>query len=119
MHTPVQRGAFQVRNRLISGMAHGVLIAEAPKKSGGTITAKYVLEQNREALPLAKTRKRFAVSHRKSDGSAHLHCRGCFKAVCFRRMVKHIEQLARTAGKYLPCLPSVLRRLRRLDNGKD
>ena len=25
MHTPVQRGAFQVRNRLISGMAHGVL----------------------------------------------------------------------------------------------
>ena len=43
MHTPVQRGAFQVRNRLISGMAHGVLIAEAPKKSGALITAKHAL----------------------------------------------------------------------------
>lgn len=50
MNTPVQRGSFQIRNRLISGIAHGVLVAEAPKRSGALITAKHALDQNRDVF---------------------------------------------------------------------
>ena len=100
MHTPVQRGAFQVRNRLISGMAHGVLIAEAPKKSGALITAKHALEQNREVFVfIGEDEKAFSgCIALEEDGAARIYtAEDVLKPFASRRRQERIEQLARTA----------------------
>jgi DNA processing protein len=50
LHRAPSAGLFAKRNRLISGLAWGVLVVEASAKSGALLTAKYALDQGKSVL---------------------------------------------------------------------
>mgnify|MGYP001565600822 CR=1 FL=1 len=74
LETPAKNYHFLERNRIVSGLSRGVLIIEAPQKSGALTTAKFALDQNREVfvLPGPLSHPNFIGSHQLIRAGAEL-----------------------------------------------
>ncbi len=68
------RGHFPERNRIIAGLSKGVLVTEAPKRSGSLITARLALDNGRDvfAVPGGIDDANYVGSNRLIQGCAKL-----------------------------------------------
>lgn len=75
-NTKPQKHFFPARNRIISGLSHAVIVAEAGRKSGTLITVDMANDQGREVLAVPGN-----ISSKLSEGTNRLIRDGAFPVI--------------------------------------
>lgn len=83
---------FPERNRIVSGMSHGVLVIESGPKGGSMITARSALDQNREVFVIPHP-----LDHANGEGCNYLIKTGQGKLV--QTMTDILVEISVKAGK--------------------
>lgn len=99
--TPAKGEHFPVRNRILTGLAMGVLVVEAPVRSGALNSARHALEQGRDVFALPAN-----VGSEVSEGNLRLLKEGALLATeawdILREYVHIYPQLAQSQPRMIP-----------------